>query len=555
MNKKWWNNSVVYQIYPKSFNDTNRDGIGDLNGIIEKLDYLKELGIDVIWLSPVYESPMDDNGYDISDYENISKEFGTMEEMDRLIQEADDRGIKIIMDLVINHSSDEHPWFIESKSSRENPKRDWYIWRDGNESGSSPNNLRSIFGGSCWEFDEGTGQYYFHSFSKKQPDLNWENPHLREEIYRMVRWWLDKGIGGFRVDAITFIKKPEKFIEEVSDGVDGLRVVKPNQPGVGKFLAELKKQTFAHYNIFTVAEAPGVELDQLAEYSGDEGYFDMLIRFDHVDLDMGEDGKWYTNNKWTLVDFKKAISKNQEAIKGNYTTALYLENHDQPRSLNRSIPKEDINERSAKLLATSYFFLKGMPYIYQGQEIGMTNIEYSTIESYDDISTIDQYNAALEAGYSKEKAMSFVYRRSRDNARTPMQWSDKENAGFSEVSPWLQVNPNYKEINVKKALENKNSLFYYYQNLIKIRKNPTYVDVLMSGDYEELFKDHLEVFVYLRQLNDQKLLVITNFSNKDVHLDLNEKAKQIVIGNYEDTPMLDGEVMVRPYECMVYELD
>ncbi|WP_100407654.1 glycoside hydrolase family 13 protein [Bacillus solitudinis] len=555
MQEKWWHNSVVYQVYPRSFKDSNNDGIGDLNGIIEKLDYLKELGINVIWLSPVYESPMDDNGYDISDYEDIAKEFGTMEEMDQLIDEANARGIKIIMDLVINHSSDEHSWFMESKSSRTNSKRDWYIWRDQNEDGTPPNNLRSIFGGSCWEYDKGTEQYFFHSFSKKQPDLNWENQDLREELYRMIRWWLDKGIGGFRVDAITFIKKPEKFKPVIADGQDGLRVVKPNYPGVGKFLAELKAESFAKYNIFTVAEAPGVELDQLSEYSGDDGYFDMLIRFDHVDMDMDESGQWYAKKDWTLLDFKHALTKNQEAIKENGWTALYLENHDQPRSLNRFIPKEDINNRSAKMLATTFFFLKGMPYIYQGQEIGMTNIEYETIDSYNDISSIDQYNVALEAGLSKEEALEVVHRRSRDNSRTPMQWSEEINGGFSNKEPWLQVNENYKQINVEKALEDKNSLFYFYQMLIQIRKDSTYSELLKYGVYEEHLNDHLDVYAYSRSLNDQKLLVITNFSNKEVHLNLEKRSKKIVLGNYDDTPLLNEIVTVRPYECMVYELD
>ncbi|SDI47962.1 glycoside hydrolase family 13 protein [Alteribacillus bidgolensis] len=554
MYSKWWHQSVVYQIYPRSFYDSNNDGVGDLRGVIEKLDYFKELGIDVIWLSPVYKSPMDDNGYDISDYKGIAEQFGSMEDMDVLIQEADKIGIKIVMDLVINHTSDEHAWFMESKSSRENPKRDWYIWRDGKENGEPPNNLRSIFGGACWEYDETTQQYFFHSFSKRQPDLNWENPDVRNELYKMVNWWLDKGIGGFRVDAITFIKKPDEFKDLPADAYDGRVLVKPNHPGIGKYLSELNQETFSKYDIFTVAEAPGVTLDELPTFVGEDGYFDMLIQFDHVDLDLGEEGKWYKPKKWDLIDFKKAISNNQKAIQDNGWTALYLENHDQPRSIDRFIPEEDRGPAAGKMLATLYFFLKGTPFIYQGQEIGMTNVKYSSISEYDDIASIDQYQSALEEGYTEQEALSYIHKRSRDNSRTPMQWNDQINGGFTKGEPWLKTNSNYSFVNVNNNLKDTQSLFYYYKKLINLRKNSSYADIFTYGEFKEVMEEHPQVFAYTRTLQDKEVLVVASFSNEEVSIPLEKEARGVIISNYEDSTENLRSFILRPYESVVYDI-
>ncbi|MGJ9382606.1 glycoside hydrolase family 13 protein [Salipaludibacillus sp. CF4.18] len=554
MDKKWWHDSVVYQIYPRSFNDSNDDGIGDIKGVIEKLNYLEYLGIDVIWLSPVYTSPMDDNGYDISDYQNIAKEFGTMEEIDLLIEKAAEKNIKIIMDLVINHTSDEHSWFIQSRSDKSNPKRDWYIWRDGKKDGSAPNNLRSIFGGSCWEYDKTTDQYYFHAFSKKQPDLNWENPEVRKELFTMIKWWLDRGIGGFRVDAITFIKKPEEFNDFPTSSTDGLSTVKPNEQGVNVFLSELAIETFSAYDILTVAEAPGVTPDELPKFVGDQGYFSMLIEFDHVDVDIGEDGKWYPLNDWVLKDFKKAITNSQRVIQEEGWTALYLENHDQPRSLNKFVPNEDISDISGKMLAMVYFLLKGTPYIYQGQEIGMTNVLYPSITDYDDIASIDQYHSAITDGYSEDEALSFIHNRSRDNARTPMQWSEGGNSGFTNGKPWLKVNQNYTSVNVENALNDKNSLFYFYKELIELRKNSDYKEVIKYGEYEEKLENHSHVFAYTRQLREQTILVIANFTNEEIDIVLEEKVKLMIIGNYDNASIDLKELQLRPYESVVYDI-
>ncbi|AXI30687.1 glucohydrolase [Priestia megaterium] len=548
---QWWKEAVVYQIYPKSFYDSNGDGIGDLKGVIQKLDYLKELGIDVIWLSPVYQSPMDDNGYDISDYQAIAEEFGSMEDMDLLIHEAKKREIKIIMDLVVNHTSDEHEWFLESKNDVNHPKRDWYIWRNGKEDGTPPNNWKSIFGGSCWEYDEQTGQYYLHAFSKKQPDLNWENPDLRHAVYKMVTWWLDKGISGFRVDAITFIKKRQDF----ADSHDGMNVIETNQQGIHEFLSELSKEAFTSHDILTVAEAPGVSHKELPIYAGEDGHFSMLFEFDHVDLDVGKEGKWYEPYNWNLLDFKKAISDSQTFYNNTGWGALYLENHDQPRSLNKFIKPEDIGPISAKMLATVYFLLKGTPFIYQGQEIGMTNVEYPSIEHYNDLASIDQYHSALKEGFSKEEALAAIWRRSRDNSRTPMQWNHSEYAGFSQGTPWLEINSNYSSINVENALKDRNSLFYFYKKLISLRKSSPYSDVIAFGKYEDMFKDSLQIMAYTRELNDKKIAVIANFDNKELTLNLDFNMKKVILSNYEHLELQLNQIKLRPYESIICEID
>ncbi|WP_018924056.1 glycoside hydrolase family 13 protein [Salsuginibacillus kocurii] len=553
MTTKWWQNSVVYQIYPRSFNDSNQDGVGDIPGIIQKLDYLSDLGIDVIWLSPVYASPMKDNGYDISDYENIAEVFGTMEDMDQLIAEGKKRGISIIMDLVINHSSDQHPWFQESRRSKDNPKRDFYIWQDPREDGGPPNNLRAVFGGSCWEYDERTGQYYFHSFAKEQPDLNWENPELREHLYKMVRWWLDKGIGGFRIDAITFIKKQPFYDDFTPDGPDGLQEVAPNQPGVGEFLQELKRETFDHYDIFTVAEAPGVEPEEIPDFVGEDGHFDMLIRFDHVDIDIGPHGRWFPTKDWKLQDFKQAITNAQKATESDGWMANYLENHDQPRAISRFIPQEDQSEFTGKMLATTYFFLKGTPYIYQGQEIGMLNTDFQSIDELDDISSIDQYEAALRHGHTKEDAFRWISHRSRDNARTPMHWNATYASGFSEAAPWLKVSRDYEEINVAEAESRPDSLFQYYKYLIYLRHNSSYSSVLISGDYEEQFANHKQVFVYTRTLENERVIILANFTNEEAELTFDTHLGTWIFGNLDSTCVNGKEVKLRPYETAVVE--
>ncbi|WP_147804557.1 alpha-glucosidase [Alkalicoccus halolimnae] len=554
MSHIWWQNAVVYQIYPRSFYDGNGDGIGDLTGIMEKLDYLAGLGIDVIWISPVYESPMDDNGYDIADYQNIASEFGSMEEMKLLIQKAKEKGIEILMDLVINHSSDEHAWFIESKSDRENPKRDWYIWRNPKEDGTPPNNLRAIFGGSCWTYDEKTSQYYFHSFSKKQPDLNWENRELRRELYQMVRWWLEQGIAGFRVDAITFIKKPEMFEDVTPDEADGTAVVKPNNPGIGEFLKELKEEAFDVYDALTVAEAPGVTKEELPEFIGEDGYFSMLIEFDHVDLDIDDSGRWYRTQSWKLEDFKKAVSASQEIVNKTGWSALYLENHDQPRSLNKFIPEKDRGLISAKLLATMYFFLRGTPFIYQGQEIGMTNVRYDSIAEYDDLSTIDQYEAALREGIPEEKAYELVTNRSRDNSRTPMQWSEEVHGGFSSADPWLKANDNYDRINVAQSLDDEDSLLYYYKDLIDLRKNSVHSHVFVHGIFENVSEDYPDIFAYSRRLPQKEVIIVGSFSDRSQYYKLKGKVSKKITGNYEGLNLSNGLLELRPYEAVVLEL-
>ncbi|MFT8312683.1 MAG: alpha-glucosidase [Clostridium sp.] len=557
LKKRWWDKSVIYQVYPKSFYDSNNDGIGDIRGIIEKLDYLKDLGINIIWLSPVYKSPMDDNGYDISDYYDIDKQFGSMEDMDSLIEEGNKRGIKIMMDLVINHTSDEHDWFIESKSSKDNPKRDFYIWKDPKPDGSAPNNWKSIFGGSAWEYDDNTKQYYLHVFSKKQPDLNWENEEVRKKLYDMVNYWLDKGLGGFRVDAITYIKKDNTFKDLESTSNEELININGgslNQKGIEDFLSELKKNTFSKYDIVTVAEAPGIPREKLKDYSGANGFFDLLFEFGHSDLDVAEDGKWYTPKKWTLQEFKDALFRSQEVYNDLGFGALFLENHDQPRSLNKFIKESDIGQASAKMLATIYFLLKGIPFIYQGEEIGMTNVKYESIEDYNDISSIDQYNSAINDGLSKEEALEAVHRRSRDNGRSPMQWDDSKDSGFTEVEPWLKVNNNYEEINVKNNLESEDSILNYYKNLIDLRRNSDYSDIIVYGKYIEFMENDKNIFAYIREYENRKLLVLANFYGENIKVNLNYSVNKVLISNYDSFHMSNNEVSLRPYEVLVLQI-
>ncbi|SIQ91552.1 glycoside hydrolase family 13 protein [Halanaerobium kushneri] len=563
MEKKWWHDKVIYQVYPKSFNDSNGDGIGDLPGIIEKLDYLAELGIDIIWLSPVYSSPMEDNGYDIADYYAIGEQFGTMADMDKLIAEAKKRDIGIMMDLVINHSSDQHQWFKESKKSKDNPKRDWYIWKDPAENGGPPTNWRSVFGGSAWTFDQQTEQYYLHTFAEEQPDLNWENQELRQELYKMVNWWLDKGLAGFRVDAISFIKKGE-YKNLTPDGEDGLAEIHSltaNKEGILAYLNELNQETFSNYKIVTVAEIYPDKSERMKEFVGEGGPFDFIFDFRHTDLVMRPDSNWMREKEWNLMKLKKIFNQIQQTYDEDSRVALFLENHDQPRCLNKYLAEENINRYSAKMLAAVFMLMRGVPFIYQGQEIGMTNVKYESIEDYNDAASIGKYKMALENGHQEDEVLKAVWNRSRDNSRTPMQWDDSKNAGFSSAEPWLKVNSNYKDINVKNVLADPDSLYYFYQDLIRLRKESGYSKNLIDGKYEEILEKNQDFMAYLRIKDDKKIMVIANFRDENIELELNYKLKKLILSNYPDSKerlKSDRDKIkynFRPFETLVLEVE
>ncbi|MFD2042940.1 alpha-glucosidase [Ornithinibacillus salinisoli] len=558
MDKTWWKESVVYQIYPRSFNDSNGDGIGDIKGIIEKLDYLKELGIDVIWLSPVYQSPNDDNGYDISDYQAIMDEFGTMADWEELLDEIHHRGMKLIMDLVVNHSSDEHAWFRESKKSKDNPYRDYYIWRPG-KNGNEPNNWQSTFSGSAWEYDENTDEYFLHIFSKKQPDLNWENPRLREEVYQMMRWWLDKGIDGFRMDVINFISKvpglPDAPNPNGEKYVSGTKYFK-NGPRIHEFLQEMNQEVLGNYDIMTVGEMPGVDVEEAKKYTDltrDE--LQMVFQFEHMDLDSGPNGKWDLK-PLDLRDLKNSISKWQTGLHGVGWNSLYLNNHDQPRIVSRFGNDAAYRVESAKMLGTFLHMLQGTPYVYQGEEIGMTNIKFDSIDAYKDIEILNMYNEkVVEGNGDPNKVMESIYVKGRDNARTPVQWDDSENGGFTTGEPWLQVNPNYKEINAKQAVADPNSIYHYYRQLIELRKKH---EIIVYGDYHLILPDHDKIYAYMRTYEGEKLLVVTNFSEEQVEFmlphDVSFEVKERLIGNYDSSEMNDvTSFMLKPYEARVYK--
>ncbi|MBE3554695.1 MAG: alpha-glucosidase [Thermicanus sp.] len=558
MERKWWKEAVVYQIYPRSFMDSNGDGIGDLQGILSKLDYLKELGIDVIWLSPVYESPNDDNGYDISNYQAIMKEFGTMDDFDELLKGVHKRGMKLIMDLVVNHTSDEHPWFQNSRDSKENPYRDFYIWRAG-KGGKEPNNWESVFGGSAWEFDEKTGEYYLHLFSRKQPDLNWENEAVRQHVYEMMRWWLDKGIDGFRMDVINLLSK----MPGLPDGIPapGKRYASPfdyvaNGPKIHDYLKEMSEKVLSHYDLITVGEAPGVTPEEAKLYVGeDRGELQMVFQFEHMDLD-SEGSKWNIK-PWKLTDLKKVMSKWQKELDGIGWNSLYLNNHDQPRLVSRFGDDGKYRVESAKMLATFLHTLQGTPYIYQGEEIGMTNVRFPSIDDYRDIETLNMYHEAVEErGEDPRKVMESIYAKGRDNARTPMQWDDSPHGGFTTGTPWIQVNPNYREINVKKALAEEDSILHYYRKLIRLRKE---YPIIIYGSYELLLPEDEEIYAYLRKWEGMKLLTILNFKGGTPVFSFPEglftdRAK-LLISNY---PVNQVErlqrVKLQPYEARVYLL-
>lgn len=544
MKKKWWHNSVVYQIYPKSFCDSNNDGIGDLNGIISKLDYLKNLGIDVIWLSPVYKSPNDDNGYDISDYYDIMDEFGTMEDMDRLLKEANNRNIKILMDLVVNHTSSEHKWFKEAIKNKDSKYRDYYIFRKPLD-GDVPNRLESCFGGSAWEMDETSNEYYLHLFSKKQPDLNWENPNMRKEIYNMMNFWINKGIAGFRMDVIDLIGK------DIDKEITG------NGPKLHTLIKEMNRETFGDKNLLTVGETWGVTPGIAKLYSNPNGdELSMVFQFEHIGLDeIKGKSKWDLANL-DFVELKKVFSKWQAELEGRGWNSLFWNNHDLPRIVSRwGNDKGEYRKLSAKMLATILHMQKGTPYIYQGEEIGMTNVKFDSIEDYKDIETLNMYKERIDKGYDRNHIMNSIYVKSRDNARTPMQWSREQNGGFTKGIPWIRVNENYKDINVDEALRDKDSVFYHYKALINLRKEN---DVIIYGTYNCIDINHKAIYSYVRELNGIKFLVVANFYDKiekfilpqNIHYD----KCQLILSNYKDSNNIPNEIVLRPYEALIYKL-
>ena len=547
--RNWRKDAVCYQIYPRSFKDSNGDGIGDLQGVISKLDYLKDLGIDVIWICPIFKSPNDDNGYDISDYQAIMSDFGTMNDFDELLEEVHKRDMKLILDLVINHTSDEHPWFLESKASKDSAKRDWYIWRDGKD-GAEPNNWESIFSGSAWEYDDETDQYFLHLFSKRQPDLNWENKEVRQALYDTVNWWLDKGIDGFRVDAISHIKK-EPGLKDMPNP-DGLKYVSSfdkhmNVDGIHEFLKELKDETFAKYDIMTVGEANGVKANEADLWVGEKnGKFDMVFQFEHLVLwDEKED------SKLNVLDLKKTLNRWQEGLYNVGWNALFIENHDIVRVVSKWGNDKEYWKESSKALAMMYFLQQGTPFIYQGQEIGMTNVKYESIEDYNDVSTHNRYRHNIEAGMSKEKALHHEWIVSRDNARTPMQWDASEKAGFTTGSPWIGINPNTCDINVESQEKDETSILSFYKSLIKIRKsNTTFVD----GKCELVLPEHEQIYGYTRTDENGQFLVLCNLTDQEAKfdLDINLEGLHILLNSIENKNINNN--ILKPYEARLYKV-
>lgn len=546
--KAWWKEAVIYQIYPRSFADSNGDGIGDLNGITAHLDYLETLGIDVIWLSPVYKSPNDDNGYDISDYRDIMEDFGTMEDFDRLLAEAHRHHIRIVMDLVVNHTSDEHAWFIESRSSRENPHRDYYIWKEPKD-GKEPNNWGAWFGGSAWELDEHTGMYYLHCFSRKQPDLNWENPKVRDEVFDMMNWWCEKGIDGFRMDVISMISKDPSFPDgPVEDGLYGsLAPYVCNGPHVHEYLQEMNRRVLSHYDLLTVGEAAGVTIEEAQKYANNDGTeLGMVFQFEHVELVKGPIGKW-SDQKPKLRDFRRVMNKWQYELEGKAWNSLFLDNHDQPRVVSRfANDSEQYRVVSAKMIATCLHMLKGTPYVYQGEELGMTNAYFDRLEDYRDIESINAFHQYVDSGLvTAEDMMRYLKEISRDNARTPMQWDDSRNAGFTTGTPWINVNPNYPKINAQAAVADPDSVFHYYQELIRLRHT---LPVIVYGRFEGLLEDSETIYAYRRLLDGQVLTVACNFTDQEQACDLCEDpAAMELISNYKT----HKTGALQPYEARV----
>ena len=552
MKKAWWKEAVVYQIYPRSFCDSNGDGIGDLNGITSKLDYLKELGIDVIWLSPVYKSPNDDNGYDISDYEDIMTEFGTMDDFDRMLAAAHERGIKIVMDLVVNHTSDEHPWFVESRSSKDNEKRDYYIWKEGKD-GKEPTNWGSAFSGPAWKYDEKTDMYYLHLFSVKQPDLNWENPKVRKEVFDMMTRWCEKGIDGFRMDVISLISKPEGYPDAKVVGLYGDMNICANGPKVHDYLKEMNEKVLSKFDIMTVGETAGVTLEEAKKYANTDGSeLNMVFQFEHMGLDGEGDFKWSTK-PIPLVPLKENLTKWQLGLDEVAWNSLYFCNHDQPRIVSRlGEDSDEFREVSAKCIATCLHMMQGTPYVYQGEELGMTNTVFKSVDDFRDLESINAYKELIESGlYTKEDMFPKIAHKSRDNARTPMQWDASENAGFTAGTPWIAVNPNYKKVNVADQLKREDSVFNYYKKLIRLRKEN---EIIVYGNYELLLPEDENIFAYVRTLDNQKLLVVCNFSKAEQKFDFSgyENAKAL-ISNYNRDARKDG--ILKPYEATVLLLE
>ena len=542
MEKKWWHDKVAYQIYPKSFCDSNGDGIGDLKGVISKLDYLKELGIDIVWLSPVYSSPFVDQGYDIADYYAIAEQFGTMEDFDELLAEARKRDIRIIMDLVINHCSDKHEWFQKALKDPYGEYADYFFFRPG-KNGNPPSNYRSYFGGSCWEPVPGTDLYYFHMFAKEQPDLNWENPVLRQKLYDMINWWLEKGVAGFRIDAIINIKKDVNFPDFEPDGPDGMaacwRMVE-NVEGVGELLEDLKQHTFARSDAFTVGEVFNMRKDELGEFIGEDGHFSTIFDFSAHCLSDGAHG-WYDAPEITFEAWREAIVNSQLEVQEVGLEANIIENHDEPRGVSRFLPVYAQNPAGAKMLGTANILLRGIPFIYQGQELGMMNAKWNSIDEFDDISTKDQYKVAKAAGLTDDQAMKVCAAMSRDNARTPMQWSDEENAGFTTGTPWLKVNENYTKINARQQEDDPDSVLQYYRRLIALRKDPTYKEIFAYGKFAPAFAKANKIMAYYRKTDEKTVLIAANFGDKDAELKLDAAVENVLLTN--GLAELDGDVL------------
>ena len=552
MEKKWWKESVVYQIYPKSFKDSNGDGVGDIRGIIQKLDYLKELGVNVLWISPMLESPQDDNGYDISDYRRIYEEYGTMEDYEELLCEAHKRSIRILMDLVVNHTSDEHNWFIESRKSKDNPYRDYYIWKDP-VNGKEPNNWGGAFGGSAWEYDPQTQMYYLHLFSKKQPDLNWENEKVRQEVYDMMKFWCEKGIDGFRMDVISMISKDQRFPDgEMNNGLYGdFGPYCVHGPRVHEFLQEMNQKVLSKYDIMTVGETAGVTIEEAQKYAGDDrNELNMVFQFEHVESGCGDYGKW-TTQKYDFKEFKNIMIKWQEKLQGKAWNSLFLGNHDQPRSVSRFGNDNPVyRETSAKMLATCIHMMQGTPYVYQGEELGMTNVYFDKLEDYRDIESINYFEEFTESGLmTPEHMMKCLMLRSRDNARTPMQWDDSKQAGFTDGEPWIKVNQNYKKINAAQQLEDPDSVFHYYQKLIRLRKEK---DIIVYGEFEPLYREDEQIFAYTRKQDQEKLLTVCNFSDKNAEVEVPEEFKgaECLITNL-GRKEFERKIVLNPYEAFV----
>ena len=555
MDRNWWQREVVYQIYPKSFCDSNGDGIGDIRGIVQKLDYLKDLGVTMLWICPIYCSPMDDNGYDVADYQGIAPQFGTMEDVDALIEEARRRDIKIVLDLVINHTSDEHPWFQQALADPSSPCRDYYIFKPGKD-GQQPNNWRSVFGGSVWEPVPGREEYYFHAFGKKQPDLNWENPALRQKLYDMVNWWLDKGIAGFRIDAITFIKKDLTWADRPADGADGLAKctkASRNQPGIGTFLHELKENTFDRHQCVTIAEAPGVAYEELGDFIGKDGYFSMIFDFRWADLDVASGSEWFKRPEWTVKDLRDKIMTSQMALQKFGWGANFIENHDQPRATSKYLKDAQDNPDAVKTLGAMYFFLRGVPFIYQGQELGMVNFERESIAEFNDLSSIDQYDRSILEGFSPEQALHFVNLRSRDNARTPFPWTGERYGGFSTAKPWLGMTQERPSCNVSAQQLDRESVLVFYKSLIAFRQRGPYQDCLIYGDIEPLESTD-NVIAYRRSLDGTVLDCYFNLSGTAVEELLSPGEITTVWHTQKQADTQDNTLKLAPWQSVIVKV-